>query len=92
MNVGAVQILVQSGFAYIVGGLIFDIALFRANVLALWAAVLLSVGAVATVATAQLPELTQMAVRHPSRRRPRRPRLLAVAHHPDGAPRCNHRR
>ena len=59
MNVGAVQILVQSGFAYIVGGLIFGIALFRANVLARWAAVLLSVDAVATVATAQLPELTQ---------------------------------
>ena len=58
-DVGAVQILVRGGFAYIVGGLIFGIALFRANVLARWAAVLLSVGAVATVATSQLPELTQ---------------------------------
>src|SRR5829696_8019389 len=58
-DVGAVQILVRGGFAYIVGGLIFGIALFRANVLARWAAVLLAVGAVATVATAQLPELTQ---------------------------------
>lgn len=59
MNVGAVQILVQSGFAYIVGGLIFGIALFRANVLARWAAMLLSVGAVAILTTSQLPELTQ---------------------------------
>ena len=59
-DVGALQILVQGGgFAYIVGGLIFGIALFRANVLARWAAALLSVGAVATVATSQLPELTQ---------------------------------
>ena len=48
-----------AGFAYIAGGIIFGIALFRARVLARWAAVLLSVGAVATVATSQLPELTQ---------------------------------
>jgi hypothetical protein len=58
-DVGTVQILVRGGFAYIVGGIIFGIALFRAGVLARWAAVLLSVGAVATVATSQLPELTQ---------------------------------
>ena len=32
------------------------------------------------------------AVRHSGRRRPHRPRLLAVAHHPDGAQRCSHRR
>jgi hypothetical protein len=51
--------LFRGGFAYIVGGFLFGIALFRANVLARWAAVLLSVGAVATVATSQLPELTQ---------------------------------
>jgi hypothetical protein len=58
-DVGAVPILFRGGFAYIVGGFLFGIALFRANVLARWAAVLLSVGAVATVATSQLPELTQ---------------------------------
>ena len=58
-DVGRMQTLSHIGIAYIVGGLIFGIALFRANVLARWAAVLLSVGAVATVATAQLPELTQ---------------------------------
>jgi hypothetical protein len=38
---------------------VFGIALFRANILARWAAALMSVGALATVATFQLPELTQ---------------------------------
>ena len=38
------------------GGLLFGIALFRARVLARWAAVLLSVGTVATLALAFLPE------------------------------------
>lgn len=58
-DVGRMQILSQIGITYIVGGTIFGIALFRAGILARWAAVLLSVGAVATVATFQLPELTQ---------------------------------
>jgi hypothetical protein len=59
-DIGPLQILIQGGgFAYVVGGLIFGIALFRANVLARWAAALLSVGAVAILATSQLPELTQ---------------------------------
>jgi hypothetical protein len=58
-DVGRFQTLSQGGFAYIIGGIIFGIALFRANILPRWAAVLLSVGAVATVVTSQLPELTQ---------------------------------
>jgi hypothetical protein len=59
-DIGRMQTLILGGgFAYIVGGIIFGIALFRAGVLARWAAALLSVGAVATVATSQLPELTQ---------------------------------
>ena len=48
-----------AGFAYIAGGILFGIALFRAGILARWAAALLAVGAVATIATSQLPELTQ---------------------------------
>jgi hypothetical protein len=44
---------------YIAGGIIFGIALFRAGVLARWAAALMVLGAVATIATFQLPELTQ---------------------------------
>lgn len=58
-GIGALQTLIQGGLAYIVGGTIFGIALFRANVLPRWAAALLSVGAVATLATSQLPPLTQ---------------------------------
>ena len=58
-DVSRMQTLSHVGFAYIVGGVVFGIALFRANVLARWAAVLMAVGAVATVATFQLPELTQ---------------------------------
>ncbi|HET9649919.1 MAG TPA: hypothetical protein VFP34_17025 [Microlunatus sp.] len=59
-DIGQLGILINgAGVAYIAGGIIFGIALFRARILARWAAVLLSVGAVATVATSQLPELTQ---------------------------------
>jgi hypothetical protein len=59
-DIGPLQILIQGGgFAYVAGGIIFGIALFRANILARWAAVLLSAGAVAILATSQLPELTQ---------------------------------
>ena len=58
-DVSRMQTLSHIGAAYIVGGVIFGIALLRAGVLARWAAVLMSVGAVATVATFQLPELTQ---------------------------------
>jgi len=56
-DIGQLQTLFNlSGFAYLGGGLLFGIALFRANVLARWAAVLLAIGAVATVALAVLPE------------------------------------
>jgi hypothetical protein len=59
-DLGPLRILIQGGgFAYVVGGIIFGIALFRAGVLARWAAALLSVGAAAILATSQLPELTQ---------------------------------
>jgi hypothetical protein len=58
-DVGRMQTLSQVAITYIVGGVIFGIALFRANISPRWAAVLMSVGAVATVATFQLPELTQ---------------------------------
>jgi hypothetical protein len=45
-----------SGVGYLAGGLIFGIALFRARVLARWAAALLAVSTVATLALAFLPE------------------------------------
>jgi len=44
-----------SGVGYLVGGLVFGIALFRARVLARWAAALLAVATSATVALAVLP-------------------------------------
>jgi hypothetical protein len=53
-------ILLVEGFAYLAGGLLFGIALFRARVLARWAAVLLAVGAVLSVA---LPLLSDSAYR-----------------------------
>jgi hypothetical protein len=58
-DIGPLQIVIKGGIAYIVGGIIFGVALFRAGILARWAAALLSVGAVATFATPLLPQLTQ---------------------------------
>jgi hypothetical protein len=56
-DVGHLQILFNlMGIGYLLGGLIFGIALFRAGVLARWAAVLLAVSTVATGALAVLPE------------------------------------
>ena len=52
--------LLVEGFAYLAGGLLFGIALFRARVLARWAAILLAVGAVLSVA---LPALSDSAYR-----------------------------
>ena len=48
-----------AAFTYLGGGLLFGIALFRANVLARWAAALLAVGALATAAIPVLPQLNQ---------------------------------
>lgn len=44
---------------YLIGGLVFGIALFRAGVLARWAAALLAVAAVATMAIPLLPMVNQ---------------------------------
>ena len=57
-NIGLIGPLSQvAGFAYLAGGLIFGIALFRANILARWAAALLAVGAVATLAIPLVPQV-----------------------------------
>ncbi len=47
------------GLGYIVGGLLFGIALYRAGVLARWAAALLAVAALATMAPLLLPLVNQ---------------------------------
>ena len=49
-----------TGVTYVGGGCLFAIALFRANVLARWAAALLAVGTLATVATGILPQYERL--------------------------------
>ena len=58
-DVSQFQTLTNIAITYIAGGILFGIALFRAGILARWAAALMTLGAVATIATFQLPELTQ---------------------------------
>ena len=56
-DIGGLQTLFNvSGAGYILGGLIFGIALFRTRVLARWAAALLAVSTAGTAALAVLPE------------------------------------
>ena len=58
-NIGLMGPLSQlAGVGYLAGGLIFGIALFRANILARWAAALLAVGAVATLAIPLVPQVS----------------------------------
>lgn len=45
-----------TGVTYLAGGFIFAIALFRANVLARWAAALLALGTLATIAVGIVPQ------------------------------------
>ena len=79
-DIGPLQTLIKvAGFTYIAGGILFGIALFRAGVLARWAAALLAVGAVATSPPSGCPSSLQRLFAIPARRRPGRPRLLPVA-------------
>jgi hypothetical protein len=56
-DIGGLQLLLNfMGAGYILGGLLFGIALYRTRVLARWAAVLLAVSTVATAALAVLPD------------------------------------
>jgi hypothetical protein len=55
-SIGHLQVLFNiTGATYMLGGLVFGIALFRARVLARWAAVLLAASTVGTAALAVLP-------------------------------------
>lgn len=59
-DIGLLQALnLAVGIGYLAGGLVFGIALFRAGVLARWAAVLLSVATTATAAIPLLPQVNQ---------------------------------
>jgi hypothetical protein len=56
-DIGAMKtVLAVTGIGYMVGGLIFGIALFRAGIVARWASALLAVGTIATASLALLPE------------------------------------
>lgn len=56
-DIGGVQVLLNvAGVGYILGGLLFGIAIFRARVLPRWMGLLLAVSTVATAALAVLPE------------------------------------
>ena len=48
---------IVNGVTYLLGGFLFGVALFRANVLARWAAVVLAAGAVATIAIPLVPDV-----------------------------------
>jgi hypothetical protein len=56
-DIGGLDVLFKlTGAGYIIGGLLFGIALFRTRILARWAAVLLAVSTVATAALTVLPD------------------------------------
>jgi len=56
-DIGALRtVIVVQGFAYVVGGILFGIALYRAGVLARWAAVLLAVDGLAAVVLGLMPD------------------------------------
>ena len=56
-DIGLLQSVFRvQGIAYLAGGLVFGVALFRARVLARWAAVLLAVSGLVSVALAVLPD------------------------------------
>ena len=60
-DIGLMQtVILVTGVAYLAGGFIFGIALFRANVLARWAAALLAVGTLATIGTSIMPQYERL--------------------------------
>lgn len=56
-DIGRLQyVLPASGITYLAGGLVFGVALYRARVLARWAAVLLAVGGLVSAALSVMPD------------------------------------
>ncbi|HSK26581.1 MAG TPA: hypothetical protein VK894_06690 [Jiangellales bacterium] len=56
-DIGLMQaVIVVQNVAYLAGGLVFGVALYRARVLARWAAALLAVGGVVTIALSAMPD------------------------------------
>lgn len=66
-DIGALQTVAQvQGFGYLAGGLIFGIALYRARVLARWAAALLAVGGVVSILLTVLPDAFYRLLAYPN--------------------------
>jgi hypothetical protein len=66
-DIGALAPINQlQGFAYLAGGLVFGIALYRARVLARWAAVLLAVGGVVSAALSFMPDAFYRLLAYPN--------------------------
>jgi hypothetical protein len=60
-DIGLMQSVINlTGVAYLAGGFVFGISLFRANVLARWAAALLALGTLATIGTGILPQYERL--------------------------------
>lgn len=60
-SIGLIKVaILVNGITYLAGGFVFGIALFRANVLARWAAVLLACGSVATILTGVMPQYERL--------------------------------
>jgi hypothetical protein len=56
-DIGPLRYVIQAqGIAYLAGGLVFGIALYRARVLARWAAALLAVGGLVSAALSLMPD------------------------------------
>jgi hypothetical protein len=66
-DIGLIQhALVAEGITFLAGGLLFGIALYRAHILARWAAVLLAAGAVVTLALPVLPDSLYRLLAYPN--------------------------
>src|SRR5205807_4063642 len=60
-DIGLMQTVIYvTGIAYLAGGFIFGIALFRANALARWASALLAIGTLATIAISIMPQYERL--------------------------------
>ena len=60
-DIGRMQTAILfTGITYVAGGFIFAVALFRANVLARWAAALLALGTLATIAVGIMPQYERL--------------------------------
>ncbi|GAA1572273.1 hypothetical protein [Kribbella karoonensis] len=66
-DIGPLRVVLQlQGIAYLVGGLLLGIALFRARVVARWAAVLLAVGGLVSAALSVMPDAFYRLLAYPN--------------------------